>query len=103
MFGIIEAPETLVELLLLNPETAAFLSSRRIHPTQRFRCRRDGATLLTMKVRGPTELASWISSLAPWVTAPRARGQLRAPHGLHVPEPYAESQPQMFPISSTLP
>ena len=67
MFGIIEGPETLVELLLLNPETAAFLSSRRIHPTQRFRRRRDGTTLLTMKVRGTAELASWILSLAPWV------------------------------------
>ncbi len=66
-FGIIEGPETHVELLLLNSETAAFLSSRRIHPTQRFRRRRDGTTVLTMNVRGTTELASWILSLAPWV------------------------------------
>jgi proteasome accessory factor B len=67
MFGIIEGPETHVELLLLNPETAAFLSARRIHPTQQFRRRRDGTTVLTMKVRGTAELASWILSLAPWV------------------------------------
>jgi len=67
MFGIIEGPETRVELLLLNPETAAFLSSRRLHPTQQFRRRRDGTTRLTMKVRGTTELVSWILSLTPWV------------------------------------
>jgi predicted DNA-binding transcriptional regulator YafY len=67
MFGIIEGPVTYVELLLLNPETTAFLSARRIHPTQQFRRRRDGTTLLSMKVRGTNELASWILSLTPWV------------------------------------
>lgn len=67
MFGIIEGPETTVELLLLGPETAAFLSSRRLHPTQRFTARDDGTTLLTMTVRGTAELESWIVSQAPWV------------------------------------
>lgn len=67
MFGIIAGPETTVELLLRGKETAAFLASRRLHPTQRFTTRADGATLLTMKVRGTTELSSWILSQAPWV------------------------------------
>ena len=65
MFGIIGGPR--VALLLRNPETAASLSSRQIHPTQRFRRRSDGTTVLTMIVRGTTELASWILSLGPWV------------------------------------
>lgn len=67
MFGIIEGPETTVELLLRGKETAAFMMSRRLHPTQKFTPRPDGTTLLTMKVRGTTELSSWILSQAPWV------------------------------------
>jgi predicted DNA-binding transcriptional regulator YafY len=67
MFGIIAGARTRVDLLLLNPETAAFLAARQIHPTQRLRHRRDGSTQLTMMVRGTTELASWILSLSPWV------------------------------------
>ena len=67
MFGIIEGPETKVDLLLRNPETAAYLSSRRIHPTQRFRRRADGKTVLTMTVRGTTELTRWILGLGPYV------------------------------------
>lgn len=73
MFGIIDGPPTRVELLLLNEDTAAFLSSRQIHPTQRFSKRRDGTTRLTMTVRGTTELASWILSLGPWVKVVRPR------------------------------
>ncbi len=73
MFGIIGGPPARVELLLLNPETAAFLAARQIHPTQRFSKRRDGTTLLTMTVRGTTELASWILSLGPWVKVVRPR------------------------------
>jgi proteasome accessory factor B len=67
MFGIIEGPETTVELLLRGKETTAFLASRRLHPTQRFTERPDGTTLLTMTVRGTTELGTWIISQAPWV------------------------------------
>lgn len=67
MFGIIEGPETAVELVLRGKETAAFMMSRRLHPTQKFTPRPDGTTLLTMKVRGTTELSSWILSQAPWV------------------------------------
>jgi len=73
MFGIVEGPETQVELLLLSPETTAFLSSRRLHPTQEFRPHRDGTTVLTMRVRGTVELASWILSLTPWVEVLRPR------------------------------
>jgi predicted DNA-binding transcriptional regulator YafY len=70
-FGIIDGPSTDVELLLLNPETVAYLMSRRLHRTQRFHKRRDGKTMLTMTVRGTTELVSWILSLGPYVKVVR--------------------------------
>jgi predicted DNA-binding transcriptional regulator YafY len=73
-FGIIEGPRTRVRLLLLNEETTTFVSSRRLHPTQRFRRRVDGTALLTMEVRGTTELANWILSLSPWVKVLEPRG-----------------------------
>lgn len=73
IFGIVDGPETRVELLLLNRETAAYLSSRRLHPTQQFQPRRDGTTLLTMTVRGTAELTFWILSLGPWVRVLRPR------------------------------
>ena len=73
IFGIVDGPETKVELLLLKPETVAYLSSRRLHPTQEFRPRRDGSTLLTMTVRGTAELAFWILSLGPWVKVLKPR------------------------------
>jgi proteasome accessory factor B len=81
MFGIIAGPPTRVELLLRNDETLAFLSSRQIHPTQKFVRRRDGATVLSMTVRGTTELASWILSLGPWVEVlrpPALRAEVRS-------------------------
>jgi WYL domain len=56
MFGIIDGPRTRVELLLLNPETAAFLSSRRIHPTQRFRKLREDTTQLTVLRQLPRKI-----------------------------------------------
>ncbi len=67
IFGIIDGPETRVELLLRNADTAAYLSARRLHPTQQFTPRRDGTTLLTMTVRGTTELLAWILSLGHYV------------------------------------
>jgi hypothetical protein len=73
IFGIIDGPETRVELLLLNADTAAYLASRRLHPTQRFTKRRDGTTLLTMTLRGTTELVSWILSLGPYVKVVKPR------------------------------
>jgi predicted DNA-binding transcriptional regulator YafY len=73
IFGIIDGPEARVELLLRNADTAAYLSSRRLHPTQRFTPRRDGTTLLTMTVRGTTELLPWILSLGPYVEVLKPR------------------------------
>jgi predicted DNA-binding transcriptional regulator YafY len=67
VFGIIEGPEVEVEILLRTPRTAALVESRRIHPTQRFERLADGTTRLTMRVRGTTELTSWILSLSPYV------------------------------------
>jgi predicted DNA-binding transcriptional regulator YafY len=73
IFGIIDGPETQVELLLRNADTAAYLSSRRLHPTQQFTSRRDGTTLLTMTVRGTTELLPWILGLGPYVEVLKPR------------------------------
>lgn len=67
MFGIVEGEEQRVALLLLNEDTARLLTSRRLHPTQRFEARPDGTTLLTMRVRGTRELVNWILSLGPFV------------------------------------
>jgi proteasome accessory factor B len=66
-FGIVTGDEADIELLILNAETETYLRSREIHPTQRFRRRRDGKTVLNMTVRGTTELRNWILSLGPWV------------------------------------
>jgi len=73
VFGIIDGPETRVELRLLTADTVAYLSSRRLHPAQRFTKRRDGTTLLTMTVRGTTELVPWILSLGQYVEVLKPR------------------------------
>ena len=66
-FGIVDGPETEVELLICNPETEMYLRSRAIHPTQKFHRQRRGKTTLTMKVRGTTELRNWILGFGPWL------------------------------------
>jgi len=65
-FGLRDGPETDVEFLLLA-NTEEYLRSRVIYPTQRFRRRRDGQTMLTMQVRGTIELRNFILGLGPWV------------------------------------
>jgi predicted DNA-binding transcriptional regulator YafY len=67
IFGIIDGPETRVELRLLNAETAAYLKSRRLHLAERFTTQPDGTTRLTMTVRGTTELLPWILSFGRYV------------------------------------
>jgi predicted DNA-binding transcriptional regulator YafY len=59
--------------VLRNADTAAYLSSRRVHPTQQFTSRRDGTTLLTMTVRGTTELLPWLLSLGSYVEVLKPR------------------------------
>ncbi len=66
-FGIVEGPETKVELRIHSDQTAAYVRSRTIHRSQRFARRRDGTTMMTMTVRGTTELANWIMSMGPWI------------------------------------
>jgi predicted DNA-binding transcriptional regulator YafY len=66
-FGIVEGPETKVELRIHSEQTAAYVRSRTIHRSQRFARRRDGTTIITMTVRGTTELANWIMSMGPWI------------------------------------
>jgi predicted DNA-binding transcriptional regulator YafY len=66
-FGIFDGPETKVELKIHSEQTAAYVRSRTIHPSQRFSHRRDGTTIMTMTVRGTTELANWIMSMSPWI------------------------------------
>jgi predicted DNA-binding transcriptional regulator YafY len=66
-FGIVDGPETKVELKIHSEQTEAYVRSRTIHRSQRFGHRRDGTTILTMTVKGTTELANWIMSMGPWV------------------------------------
>lgn len=80
VFGIVDGPETEVVLQLLNPETAAYLSVRRLHRSQKFRKRRDGTTELTLKVRGTAELVHWILGFGPFVKVlrpPALRREIR--------------------------
>jgi proteasome accessory factor B len=67
IFGIIAGAQTSVELLIKDPRTRAYLESRRIHPTQQFRSRRDGGTVLSMTVRGTDELKYWVLGFGPHV------------------------------------
>jgi predicted DNA-binding transcriptional regulator YafY len=73
VFGIIEGPSTHVELEIQNAETEARLRERTIHPSQQFRASgeigEDGyrKAIMTMDVRGTTELAMWILSQGPYV------------------------------------
>jgi predicted DNA-binding transcriptional regulator YafY len=66
-FGIVEGVETRVELKIHSAQTEAYVRSRTIHRSQRFAHRRDGTTIMTMTVRGTTELANWIMSMGPWI------------------------------------
>ncbi len=66
-FGIVDGPETKVELRIHTEQTEAYVRSRTIHRSQRFAHRRDGTTIMTMTVRGTTELANWIMSMGPWI------------------------------------
>lgn len=77
VFGIIEGDERQVELLILDPQTEAYLRSRRIHPTQQFRSRRAGGTIMSMTVRGIDELKYWVLGLGPHVEVLKPR-ELRA-------------------------
>jgi predicted DNA-binding transcriptional regulator YafY len=66
-FGIVDGPETRVELKIHSDQTAAYVKSRTIHRSQRFAKRRDSTTIMTMTVKGTTELANWIMSMGPWI------------------------------------
>ena len=66
-FGIVEGPQTAVELKIHSEQTEAYVRSRTIHRSQKFARRRDGTTVMTMTVRGTTELANWIMSMGPWI------------------------------------
>jgi predicted DNA-binding transcriptional regulator YafY len=50
-----------------SEQTEAYVRSRTIHRSQRFSRRRDGSTIMTITVRGTTELANWIMSMGPWI------------------------------------
>jgi predicted DNA-binding transcriptional regulator YafY len=63
----VDGPETKVELKILSEQTEAYVRSRTIHRSQHFAHRRDGTTIMTMTVKGTTELANWIMSIGPWI------------------------------------
>ncbi len=66
VFGLIDGPETRVELLL-HGDTEALLRSRVIHPSQQFHRRSDNSTVLPMTVKGTTALKNWFLSMGPWI------------------------------------
>jgi predicted DNA-binding transcriptional regulator YafY len=66
-FGIVDGPETKVELKIHSEQTEAYVRSRTIHRSQRFAHRRDGTAIMTMTVKGTTELANWIMSMGQWI------------------------------------
>jgi proteasome accessory factor B len=76
-FGIVEGPLTRVRLRLLHREGVALLTSRRIHPTQRFEERPDGTAILSMDVRGTLELRNSILSLGSHVEVVEPEGLRR--------------------------
>ena len=81
-FGIIvEEKPVEVQILIHNAETEAYLRERNLHPTQKFAKRRDGRTILTMTVRGTTELRNWVLGFGPWLEVlkpPALRRELAA-------------------------
>jgi predicted DNA-binding transcriptional regulator YafY len=52
---------------LTDPETAALLRARRLGLGERFHPRKDGTTLVSMRVRGIDELANWVLGFGPHV------------------------------------
>lgn len=72
-FGIVDGPETEVQLLVRNEATEMYLRSRSIHPTQKFHRRSDGKLVLTMNVRGTEELRNWILGFGPWLEVLKPR------------------------------
>jgi predicted DNA-binding transcriptional regulator YafY len=67
-FGIIAGEEPAeIKILIHSKETEGYLRARSIHPTQRFSTGRDGKTVLTMTVRGTTELRNWVLGFGPWL------------------------------------
>ena len=76
-FGIVDGPETHVELKILSEQTVAYVRSRTIHRTQKFSKRRDGTTIMTMDIRGTTELANWIMSMGSWIEVMKPVGLRR--------------------------
>jgi predicted DNA-binding transcriptional regulator YafY len=90
VFGIIEGEQMHVELLLMDPQTAALLSARRLNLGERFEPRNDGTTLLRMRVRGIDELTNWVLGFGPRVQVlrpaalrERVARDLRAANGLY--------------------
>jgi predicted DNA-binding transcriptional regulator YafY len=79
VFGIIDGPETEVEIEIQNAETEARLRERVIHPSQVFRKSKEVAPdgyhkqVLAMRVRGTTELAMWILSHGPYIKVLKPR------------------------------
>jgi predicted DNA-binding transcriptional regulator YafY len=73
VFGIIDGEPTHVELEIQNPETETRLRERTIHPSQKFRRSKETGEngyrkcVLSMDVRGTTELAMWILTHGPYV------------------------------------
>lgn len=60
VFGLVGGEETTVEVAIHDPDTAALIRTRRLGLGERFVRRDDGSTVMRCRVRGTTELASWL-------------------------------------------
>jgi predicted DNA-binding transcriptional regulator YafY len=65
-FGLIVDDQPVdVEIEVMDPATARYIGSRRIHRTQRFQKRPDGVLVLSMRVQGTAELRNWVLGFGP--------------------------------------
>jgi proteasome accessory factor B len=58
-FGLFDGPETRV-VVEFSPKVAKYVVRRSWHPSQRVEEHADGRVVLTLKVRGTTEIVSWV-------------------------------------------
>jgi proteasome accessory factor B len=83
-FGIVVDEEPMqVEILIMDPATARYITSRRVHPTQRFEPRSGGRTVLSMTVQGTAELVNWLLSFGPHVKLLKPKGLQAEVRELH--------------------
>lgn len=67
VFGLMGGDEVAVEVVIRDPDTETLIRARRLGLDERFEGRADGSTLMRCRVRGTSELASWLLGFGPHV------------------------------------